>query len=85
MWCSVYATHIPTSLYKKDTALHKLKERVSRNFPARLNMELDLQSIFGLHVHSCTHWLRPRNSRPPRIWARIQGRYWSAKIDDISL
>jgi len=22
----------------------------------RLNMELDLQSLFGLHVHSCTHW-----------------------------
>ncbi len=21
----------------------------------RLNMELDLQSLFGLHVHSCTH------------------------------
>jgi hypothetical protein len=27
----------------------------------RLNMEVDLQSLFGLHVHSCTHWLRPRN------------------------
>ncbi len=24
------------------------------------NMELDLQSLFGLHVHSSTHWLRPR-------------------------
>ncbi len=31
----------------------------------RLNMELDLQSLFGLHVHSCTHLLRPRNSPPP--------------------
>ncbi len=29
----------------------------------RLNMELD-QSLFGLHVHSCTHWLIPRNSPP---------------------
>ncbi len=50
-------------------------------------MELDLQSLFGLHVHSCTHWLRPRNSPPPspRIWAHIRRRYWSAKIDDISL
>jgi hypothetical protein len=28
-------------------------------------MELDLQSLFGLHVHSCTHRLRPRNSPPP--------------------
>ncbi len=22
----------------------------------RLNMELDLHSLFGLHEHSCTHW-----------------------------
>jgi|LakMenEpi03Aug12_release.lakeMendotaPanAssembly.Ray.scaffolds.fasta_scaffold278358_2 hypothetical protein len=22
-------------------------------------MELDLQSLIGLHVHSCTHWMRP--------------------------
>jgi hypothetical protein len=27
-------------------------------------MELDLQSLFELHVHSCTHWLRPRSSPP---------------------
>jgi hypothetical protein len=32
------------------------------------NMELDLQSLFGLHVHSCTHRLRPR------IWVHIRGR-----------
>ncbi len=25
----------------------------------KMEMELDLQSLFGLHVHSCTHWLRP--------------------------
>ncbi len=31
----------------------------------RLNMELDLQSLFWLHVHSCTHWLRDRASPPP--------------------
>jgi len=51
--------------------------------PHRLNMELHLQSLFELHVHNCTHWLRPRNS----IWAHIhvRGRYWSAKIDDISM
>ncbi len=51
----------------------------------RLNMELDLQSLFGLHVHSCTHLLRSRTPSPPRIWAHIRGRWWSAKIDDISL
>ncbi len=33
-----------------------------------LNMEVDLQSYWGSmsrDVHSCTHWLRPRNSPPP--------------------
>jgi hypothetical protein len=37
----------------------------------RLNMELDLQSLFGLHVHSCTHWLRPRNPLPPPAFGLI--------------
>jgi hypothetical protein len=30
--------------------------------------------LFGLHVHSCSHWLRPNNPSPPpipRIWAHI--------------
>jgi hypothetical protein len=31
----------------------------------RLNMMLDIQRLFGLHVHNCTHWLRPRNIPPP--------------------
>jgi hypothetical protein len=31
----------------------------------RLNMVLDLQSLFGLHAHSYTHWLRCRNPPPP--------------------
>jgi hypothetical protein len=31
-------------------------------------MLLDVQSLFWLHVHSCTHWLRPETP-PPRIWA----------------
>jgi hypothetical protein len=44
----------------------------------RLNMKLDLQSLFGL-LCAAVHWLRPR------IWDHIQGRYWSAKIEDISL
>jgi hypothetical protein len=33
----------------------------------RLNMELYLQSLFGLHVHSCTHWLRPRHPPPTHL------------------
>jgi hypothetical protein len=28
-------------------------------------MELDPQSLFGLHVHRFTHWLRPRKGRNP--------------------
>jgi hypothetical protein len=28
-------------------------------------METDLQSLFGLHVHSLIHWLSPRNPHPP--------------------
>jgi hypothetical protein len=32
----------------------------------RLNIELDIQTFFGLHVHRCTiHWLRSRDSPPP--------------------
>jgi hypothetical protein len=55
----------------------------------RLNMELDLQSSFGLYVspdvHSCSHWLRPRNPPPPAFGLIYEERFWSAKIDDISL
>ncbi len=37
-------------------------------------------------AHSCTHWLRPRKSLPPPAFGLVlRGRYWSAKIDDISL
>jgi hypothetical protein len=48
-------------------------------------MVLDLQSLFGLHVH-CTAVLIGRDpSTPPpqiHILAHIRGRYWSAKIGD---
>ena len=43
-----------------------------------LNMELDLQTLFKLHVHSCMY------SLAETIWAHMRGRYWSAKMDDIS-
>jgi hypothetical protein len=51
-------------------------------FQHRLNTELDLKSLFEFHVHSCTYSIA---KPPPRIWAHIRGRYWSAKIDDRSL
>ncbi len=52
----------------------------------RLSMELDLQSLFGLQcvrLYSLAN--TPQLPPSPCIWARIRGRYWSAKIDDISL
>ncbi len=60
--------------------VHKADQRPMNH---RLNMELDIQSLFGLHVYSCTHWRR--TPPPPRTWAHIGGRYWSAKIDDACL
>jgi hypothetical protein len=59
-----------------------MKKKSSR---CRLNMELDLQSLFRwAPLHSFIHWLlQPTPS--PRIWAQIRGCYWSAMIDDISL
>ncbi len=40
----------------------------------QVNMELDLQSLFGLHEHSCAHWLRPRNlPHPPAFGLRSEG------------
>jgi hypothetical protein len=47
-------------------------------------MELDLQSFFGLLCTAVLIGLDPATPLP-RFWARIRGRYWSAKIDDISL
>ncbi len=34
-------------------------------------MELDLQSLFGLYVHSCAHWLSPHNHPPPPAFGLI--------------
>jgi hypothetical protein len=48
---------------------HELKHVVLLGSAMVSNMELDLQSLFGLHVivHSFTHWLRPRNAPPPPV------------------
>jgi hypothetical protein len=34
-------------------------------------MELDLHRLFGLHMYSCTHWLRPRNFPPSHAFGLI--------------
>jgi hypothetical protein len=51
-------------------------------------MEFDLTKVYLGSM--CTVVLigfgcDPATPAPPRIWARIRGRYWSAKVDDISL
>jgi hypothetical protein len=38
-----------------------------------LNMELDLQSLFGLHVHCRTHLLKPSNPLPPAYGLIYEG------------
>jgi hypothetical protein len=43
-------------------------------------MELDLKSLFGLHVHSCAHWLRPRILTPPSPSPRHLGSYTRALL-----
>jgi hypothetical protein len=39
---------------------------IAQSIEHRLNVELDLQSLFGLHVlvQSCIHWLRPWTPPP---------------------
>ncbi len=33
----------------------------------RLSIEIDIQSLFGLHVYSCTHWLRALHPPLPHL------------------
>jgi hypothetical protein len=47
-------------------------------------MELD-QVYLGSCVQLYLMAETPQFPPSPRIWAHIRGRYWSAKIDDISL
>jgi hypothetical protein len=60
----------------------------------KLNMEVDIQRLFGPHVTWCAQLYSlaetpqtppPSPPQSPCIGTRIRGRYWSAKIDDISL
>ncbi len=55
----------------------------SRPFQWYHSHEDPIWTTVPLNLQSCIHWPRPATSPP--IWARIRGRYWSAKIDDISL
>jgi hypothetical protein len=47
-------------------------------------MELDLQSLFGLNVYSCTHWLRFLLPPSPAFGLIYEAAiFWSAKIDKV--
>jgi hypothetical protein len=49
-------------------------------------MELDFQRFLGLHVAQLYSLAETQQLHPSlHIEAQIRGRYWSAKIDDISL
>ncbi len=49
-------------------------------------MELDLQVLFGILCTAVLIGGDPTIPPPlPRIWAHVRGRYWSAKLDGISL
>ncbi len=52
---------------------HRTRIQPVNTLDHRLNMELDLQSLFELHVHSCTHWLRPLNHPPPAFGLIYEG------------
>ncbi len=70
-----------------STLLLPVKIRIKIKFTSKhtfrgKNMELNFQSLFGLYSLADTPQIYPSS---PRIWAHIRGRYWSDKIDDISL
>ncbi len=59
---------------------HKWHVKCRHNISSSLQFKQKIRKkLFGLHVHmhSCTHLLRPRNHPPLCIWAHIRGRYWS--------
>ncbi len=48
----------------------------------RLNIELDLKSLFGLLCTAVLIGWDPATPPTPRVGPHIRGRFWSAKIDD---
>jgi hypothetical protein len=67
-----------TDFLTLNTFQHRLHMELDRqSLFVTYGMELNLQSVFGLHMHGCTHMaMRPRNPPPPRIWAHLPGGYW---------
>ncbi len=66
--------------YKSTESLlfYALSPRGREGCKLRFNMDLDVQSLFGLYVHSCTQYSLAETSQPPpppphRFWAPIRG------------
>ncbi len=77
---------IPVLIKRIKGLLYRVPECLSY----MLNMEVDLQSLFGLHVTWCAQLYSlaetPQLPTPPPAFGLVYGgSYWSATIDDISL
>jgi hypothetical protein len=72
------------SIYNVFSCLYENSYKCLQAIQHRLNMELDLQSLFGLPCAAVLISYKTQHP-PPRIWAHIRGRYWSAEIDNIFL
>ncbi len=59
--------------------------RISPRTVRGLIKELDLQSLFGSMCTAVLIGWDTATPPPPRSWAHMRGRYWSAKMDDTSL
>ncbi len=70
-----------TSQLWRKICTHSWPDLTAERVTHRLNMESDLQSLFGLLCTAVLIDWDPAIPPPPRIWAHIRGRYWSASQD----
>ncbi len=88
--CQIYGPWGYRYIYLHIRCLrHQQRSRSCFVWRNRLNMEVNLQSLFGLHVtwwrQLCSLAETPQLPPSPSIGLVLGMRYWSAKIDDISL
>jgi hypothetical protein len=69
---TVYSVHC-TSFYGLEDLITGRCNPLAIGAGHRLSMELVYLGSMSRDVHSCTHWLRPRNPSPsPRVWTGIR-------------